>query len=320
MRKFIFVCLISSLAIAVKAQYIPAFHEHAIIKKDPGTEYWSKGNTLKHLEVSLTAGTSGVGLDVAVPLCRFIQVRLGYDYMPQFKKSFSMNLAGNGQAARQYNAQGNRIRTPFDNIQQYLLEQTGMEIDDHIMMTGKMNMHNAKLLVDIYPFKYNMHWHFTAGVYWGPGEFAQTENTADSEQTIVLMEEYNQTWEAADASDVIKGYGRLTLYPGDSGGKPYLAEPAADGSVKISVTSNAVKPYLGFGYTGRLVKTRDDWKVSAELGAMIWGGTPTQRLHDGTNLSKDITNIPGTFGNYVGIIKALKVYPVLSVRFAKTIF
>jgi hypothetical protein len=53
---------------------------------------------------------------------------------------------------------------------------------------------------------------------------------------------------------------------------------------------------------------------------MVWGGTPTQRMHDGTNLSKDVTNIPGALGDYVGVIKALKVYPVLSVRFAKTIF
>ena len=206
MRKFIFVCLIFGFAIAAKAQYIPAFQQHALIKKDPGTNYWSKGNTLKHLEISLTAGTSGVGLDIAVPLCSFMQVRLGYDYLPQFKKSFSMNLAGNGQSARQYNAQGNRVRTPFDNIQQYLLEQTGMEIDDHIMMTGKMTMHNAKLLVDIYPFKYNKHWHFTAGVYWGPDEFAKTESTDDSRKTIALMEYYNQAYAAADANDVIKSY------------------------------------------------------------------------------------------------------------------
>jgi hypothetical protein len=68
------------------------------------------------------------------------------------------------------------------------------------------------------------------------------------------------------------------------------------------------------------VKSRDDWKISAELGVMIWGGTPVQRLHDGTDMSKDLTNIPGAMGNVISFTKALKVYPVLSVRFAKTIF
>jgi hypothetical protein len=37
-------------------------------------------------------------------------------------------------------------------------------------------------------------------------------------------------------------------------------------------------------------------------------------------LSKDVTDIPGSLGDYVSVIKALKVYPVLSVRIAKTLF
>jgi len=90
--------------------------------------------------------------------------------------------------------------------------------------------------------------------------------------------------------------------------------------VSISVKSKAIKPYVGVGYTGRLTSSRDDWKVSAELGVMIWGGTPSQRMDDGMNLSKDVMNIPGTMGSCVRLIEALKVYPVLSVRFAKTLF
>jgi hypothetical protein len=320
MRKIIIACLTLCSAIAAEAQYIPAFQKEAVLIKDPGTHYWSRGNLFKHLEISLTAGTSGIGIDVAAPVCTFMQVRLGYDYMPHFKKTFRMNLAGGGQATRQYNAQGNRIKTPFDKIQQYMYEQTGMEIDDHIMLTGKLTMHNMKALVDIYPLPYDKHWHITAGFYWGPEEFAKAENASESERTLSLMADYNQAYAAADASDPIKGYGRLALYPGDTNGKPHEVDPAADGSVRISGKSNAIKPYLGVGYTGRLVGSRDDWKVSAELGVMVWGGTPTQRMHDGTNLSKDVTNIPGALGDYVGVIKALKVYPVLSVRFAKTIF
>ena len=320
MRKVIIACLTICSVITAEAQYIPAFQKDAVIRKDPGKDYWSKGNSFRHLEVSLTAGTSGVGLDLAMPICRIMQVRLGYDYMPQFKKSFTMNLAGGGQAARQYNAQGNRVKTPFDKIQQYMYEQSGMDIDDHIMMTGQLTMHNAKALLDIYPLKYNKHWHITAGVYWGPEEFAKNENSAESNKTLSLMTSYNIMYEKAEASDPIKGYGRLALYSGDKGGKPCEVDPADDGSVKISVKSNAVKPYFGFGYTGRLVGSRDDWKVSAELGVLFWGGTPSQRMHDGTNLSKDVTNIPGALGDYVSVINALKVYPLLNVRFAKTLF
>ena len=302
-----------------KAQYIPAFRTDTVIWKDPGTDYWKRGNSLKHLEVSLTLGTSGVGLDVALPLSQFVQIRLGYDYMPQFKKLLRMNLAGGGEAARQYDGQGNRVRTNFDKIQQYLYEETGMEIDDHILLTGQLNMHNLKALVDIYPFKYNKHWHFTAGVYYGPAQLAKADDATASQTTLSLMELYNLDYEKASSSDAIKSYGRLTLYPGDKNGMPCLVDPTDDGSVKISVKTSEIKPYIGVGYTGRLISSRDDWKVSAELGVWIWDGAPKQRMHDGTDLS-DLSNIYGTLGSCVSVFKALKVYPVLSVRFAKTIF
>jgi hypothetical protein len=319
MRKYIIACLILCSAITAEAQYIPAFQKDAIIRKDPGMSYWTKGNSFKHLELSLTLGTSGVGLDVAVPVSQIVQVRIGYDYMPQFKKQLRMNLAGGGEAARQYNGQGNRIKTKFDKIQQYLYEETGMEIDDHILLTGQLSMHNLKALVDVYPFKYNKHWHFTAGVYYGPAQVAKAEVADESVTTLSLMESYNREYEEASSSDAIKSYGRLSLYPGDKNRKPCLVDPADDGSVNISVKTNAVKPYLGVGYTGRLISSRDDWKVSAELGVWIWGGAPKQRMHDGTSLP-DLSNIPGALGDYVKVINYLKVYPVLNVRFAKTIF
>jgi hypothetical protein len=330
MRRFINICLALGFALTVNAQYIPAFPKAE--KKDPGTKYWSKGNLFRHLEVSLTVGTSGAGIDMAAPLCEFMQIRMGYDYMPQFSKSYNMNIAGGGQTARQYNDQGNRIRTPFDNIEQYMYEQTGSELQDHIVMNSKLNVHNMKFLIDIYPFKYNKHWHFTTGIYWGPEEFAKAENDPQSDKTISLMKEYNKSYEAARSDDPIKGYGKLNLYPGDYAedrtigliqhkkGDAYLTDPTEGGKVNIVTTTNAIKPYIGAGYTGRLVKSHDDWKISAELGVMIWGGTPVQRLHDGTDMSKDLTNIPGAMGNVISFTKALKVYPVLSVRFAKTIF
>ena len=180
-------------------------------------------------------------------------------------------------------------------------------------------MHNLKALVDVYPFKYNKHWHFTAGVYYGPAQVAKAEVADESVTTLSLMESYNREYEEASSSDAIKSYGRLSLYPGDKNRKPCLVDPADDGSVNISVKTNAVKPYLGVGYTGRLIRSRDDWKVSAELGVWIWGGAPKQRMHDGTSLP-DLSNIPGALGDYVKVINYLKVYPVLNVRFAKTFF
>jgi hypothetical protein len=77
---------------------------------------------------------------------------------------------------------------------------------------------------------------------------------------------------------------------------------------------------VGFGYGGRLMKKRDDWKVSFDCGVMFWGGTPDLYVHDGMNLTKDVENITGQVGTYVDLLKAFKVYPVLSFRLTKRIF
>lgn len=330
MRRLIITCLTLCTVFVADAQYIPAFKKKE--KKDPGTNYWSKGNLFRHLEVSLTAGTTGVGIDLAAPLCKFMQVRIGYDYMPQFSQTYNIYLAAGGQQTRQYDDKGNRISTPFDNIEQYMYEQTGAELDDYIVMKGKTSMHNMKFLIDIYPFKYNKHWHFTTGIYYGPAEFVKAENDPQSDKNIELINDYNKRYGSAGDDDAIKGYGKITLYPGDYAqnhiigltqyktGDPYLIDMPEDGKIEIRTKSNAIKPYIGFGYTGRLAKYRDDWKISAELGVMIWGGTPVQSLNESTNLSKDVIHIPGKMGKIVGVTEALKVFPVLSVRFAKTLF
>jgi len=88
----------------------------------------------------------------------------------------------------------------------------------------------------------------------------------------------------------------------------------------VRAKSNNFKPYLGFGYGGRLMKNRNDWQVSFDAGAMFWGGTPDLYTHDGTNLTKDVNHITGKVGDWVDFLGGIKVYPVLNVRFTKTIF
>ena len=319
-------------AALAEAQYIPAFRKDTVEVKDPGKEYWSKGNTFKHLELSVTLGTTGLGIDVAAPICDFLQVRLGYDYMLPFKRKFEMPLAGGGEAARVYDETGNRKVTKFNEIQNYIYDQSGYELEESIPMDAKITMNNLKLLFDIYPLAYNKHLHVTAGVYWGPSQFAKAEKGSGADVTLSYMASYNNQYEQAAADDPIKKYGRLDLYPGDydhdfvSGGTihkkgdPYLMQPADDGSVTIHSKSWSVKPYIGLGYTGRLIKKRDDWKISAQLGALIWGGTPLQQTQDGTDLSRLVCNIKGSLGHRIALIEALKVYPVLNVRIAKTLF
>lgn len=315
-----------------------------------GVSQWMKDNgVFQNLDVSLTAGTTGIGIDVASKIGNNVQLRAGYEYMPRFKKSIYFPVEVGGQPAVDYDDEGNRIETRFDRLSKMLTDLTGFKVEDEVEMVGKPTVNNFKFLVDVFPFK-NKHWHVTGGFYWGPSQFAYAENSTQAMTSLLAVSMYNQLYEKCvadlpiihiDGNDEdpdnpgldlflddayrqrIINYGRMGFRVGDkkSDGEPYVMEPdGASGMVKVRAKSNSFKPYLGFGYGGKLMKSRDDWKVSFDAGMMFWGGTPHLYTHDGTDLTHDVEHITGKVGDWVDLIGGIKVYPVLSVRFTKSIF
>jgi len=103
-------------------------------------------------------------------------------------------------------------------------------------------------------------------------------------------------------------------------GDPYRIVPDENSMVKAWAYANRIKPYLGFGYGGRLLKNNPHWEVSFDCGAMFWGGTPKVVTHDGTDLVNDVYNVRGKVGDYVHLIKKFKVFPVLNIRLTRRLF
>ena len=324
------------------------------------TNKTSEPGYFKHLDLSVNLGTSGIGFDLATPIGNYVQLRAGYEFMPHFNYSVDFPVEVGGEPAVKYDANGNRVESRFDRLAKNLKEVTGIDVDNHVEMVGNPTMNNFKLLVDVFPFKNNKHWHFTAGFYWGSSQFAKADNSVAAMTSLLAVDMYNHVYERVEnfwetgepimeitiggipyvvpelrpeqVQTVLK-YGRMGFQLGqykndiysESGllihqkGDPYEMEPGADHQVHIYAKSNSFKPYLGFGYGGRLVKGRDDWKVSFDAGLMFWGSVDLY-THDGTNLTKDVEGITGKVGDYVDFAKKLTVYPSVSVRFTKTLF
>ena len=99
-----------------------------------------------------------------------------------------------------------------------------------------------------------------------------------------------------------------------------MMEPDENGMAKATVKVNSFKPYLGIGYGGRLFKKSDKYHIAVDCGVLLWGGTPSIITHDGTDMVHDLENIKGKVGDYIDLLTAFKVYPVLNVRFTKSLF
>jgi hypothetical protein len=223
-------------------------------------------------------------------------------------------------------------------------------------MIGDPNFYNWSLLVDVRPFKNNKHWHFTAGFYLGPSTIAHAYNTTEDMPSLLAVGVYNRFYDYfaqeryldeplygdmfmdPEMGDVLKGklesFGRMGMELGtyrrdivnEKGevvhkkGDKYIMTPDENSMVKAELKTNMFKPYVGFGYGGRLIKNNDRAHISFDCGIMIWGGAPSLLTHDGTDLIHDVENVRGNVGDYVDILEHLKIFPTLNLRLSYRLF
>ena len=305
-----------------------------------------------HLDIALTAGTTGVGIEFASPIGDMVQLRTGFAYMPEFRPIMNFGV--------QIGDDPKQSDSKFKEMSGALEKITGHKVNNSVDMIGDPNFYNWSLLVDVRPFKNNKHWHFTAGFYLGPSVIANSYNTTEDMPSLMAVGIYNKLYnyfdnetyydeplfgEGNDAIfidpeigdklyDKLSNYGRMGMNMGiykkdiydqagnliHKKGDKYVMTPDENSMVKAELKANMFKPYIGFGYGGKLSKKNDRAYISFDCGVMSWGGTPNLITHDGTDLIHDVENIRGKIGDYVNFTSCMKVFPVLNLRISYRLF
>lgn len=317
MRRSLSLIALTFLCLSAQAQENP----HA--KSDDGY--------FKHLDAAITAGTTGIGVEVSTPMSKYARLRAGFSVMPRFTANVDFSVSGGRVDAET----GEWIESNFANLQSKLQSLTGLTVDNTVTMKGKPTFSNFNMLVDVMPFR-NKNWHLTAGFYWGSSKVAEAENISEDMPSLMAVQMFNNIREKVvndepiygniyidpDLGETIINYGEMGVHMGTykNSNTPYLVKPDENCMVKAKVYVNSFKPYLGFGYGGRLSKKNDRNYVSFDCGAMFWGGTPNIVTHDGTSLTNDVDMKEGDVKKWVDIIKVFKVYPVINIKFSHRIF
>lgn len=288
-----------------------------------------KHHVMDQLDVAFTLGTTGLGLEVKTPLTEWAALRLGFDGIPKFNMPLSFDVAT-------YSGETGEVNN-FEHVKDIMYDITGEEMDETVHMNAKPNIYNFKLLVDVYPFKNDRRWHFTAGLYFGSSVIGRAVNAKDETSSLVAMNLYNRIYDKMAASggeDPLFGdiyitpdtyekmmrYGRVGIHLGDyKDGTPYYMTPEANGTVSAVAYANRVKPYLGFGFASPVDKSRR-LNIGFDAGALFWGGSPDIILADGVNMTTQLKNVRGKVGRYADFVKAIKVYPSISFRISYTFF
>lgn len=309
---------------------------------------YTDNKIFNHLDIALTAGSSGLGFELASPIGNMVQLRTGFSFIPEIRPTMSFDV--------QVGDDPSTSESKFNQMSKVLEDIMGHEVDDHIDMIGDPNFYNWSLLVDVFPFKNNKNWHFTAGFYLGSSTVAESYNTTEDMTSLLAVDLYNnmydffveeQYWDKPIYDDVFldpeigdaaknkfKNYGRMGVNMGKytrditdkngniihRKGETYVMTPDENSMVRADLKVNMFKPYIGFGYGGRLVKGYDRAHISFDCGIMMWGGTPSLITHDGTDLINDVEDVPGKVGNYADFVSHLKIYPVLNLRLSYRLF
>lgn len=282
------------------------------------------------IEIAANIGTTGLGLEVASPITEWTKLRAGFDCMPHFTipMTFGMESYVDGQ-----------INNKFDKIQDIMYRMSGMTIDKEIKMDSKPTMTTFRLLVDVYPFKNNRHWHFTAGFFLGGNSVGKSINVMSEMPSLLALNMYDRLYKGItspdfkdqiidepifgdiyldpEVADVLQEkmleLGQLGVHVGDyKDGTPYMMMPDKDGTVSAKAKVNRFRPYIGFGYGGAL-SPDGKWQASFDAGVQFWGGVPKVTTHDGTVLN-DLINLRGKVGSYMDLMRAVPVYPTIDFR------
>ena len=307
-----------------------------VFGQQSNTESAADSKILNHMDIAVTGGSTGLGLDVSMPIGNSVTVRTGFTFVPSIFSDMTMGIQIGDDNLSQ--AEHNQ---KFDKMASFIEQYLGTKIDQNIQMRRMPNFNNFKLLVDVHPLR-NKNWFVTGGFYWGPSTIARAENAAIDGTSLVGVAMYNKFYDAAANDAPIYGdayldpelaakflnNGRMSVHLGDfkdkvdeNGNKVgYRLVPDENNMIKCKLNVNSFRPYLGFGYGGRIVKNSDMYHIYVSCGAMFWGGTPKFYTHDGVDLINDVENIGGSVGNNVKFFKQFKFFPVFELRLAHKIF
>jgi len=172
----------------------------------PADQPQQKSGLFKHLDLSLTAGTTGVGFDVATPISNIMQVRAGFAAMPHFDYDmhFGVQVGDDPTASKD----------KFKRLSGLLEDFTGYKVDNSVRMIGQPSFHHFSLMVDVMPFK-NKDWHLTAGVFVGPEKFAKAFNSTEDMPSLMAVGIYNTLYNKVANSPVLNDpnyFSSHTLY------------------------------------------------------------------------------------------------------------
>ena len=249
-------------------------------------------NMFNHMAFGITAGTPGVGLELAMPIGEYVQVRAGATYMP--KLTFGSELDYNYDGVDPLHGNKMKVKSTTDFF-------------------------NGKILFDLYPAP-SFPLHLTVGAYIG-GEKPFSIKNDGYEEKLKDVYYYNSSG----------GRNNDPYNPAVQSGEKHLEGPLLgdyvllpdnNGVIDAYIKTSLFKPYVGLGW-GKAVSDKGfDWML--EGGVMFWN-KPKVYCTTYTNGDMVEYELPALgekakSGGLIKVMSGIAVYPVINFRIGFNMF
>lgn len=187
--------------------------------------------------VGVHAGTTGIGVSAATPLCRHVYLRAGFATAPVSAKFTYDDFDFNG------------LLSGLPEV----LPSVADRLDDvELQLKGKLQMNSGHVLFDIVPFRRGASAFFlSAGLYFGSGKLVTVSGRFD-DATMKTLKDCGID---------------ITQVPIEIADVEVMTD--ADGSVCADLKVKSVKPYVGLGFGRPIPRGRVGFRF--ELGALFHG-------------------------------------------------
>ena len=285
-----------------------------------------------HIDGAFTAGTTGLGIDLAFPLKDWGRLRIGGVWKPRGHYSDTYVVHMDNPEA--YWGQFSALVSTF----------VGVKPEKYIEMEGKSSMNHFKMLVDLFPIKNHRNFHVTIGFFWGTSNYVTATSTPISGNTIAAIKTFNTLRQKAINNEDIdlsfigintksenlqeireKLYrkiieiGEVGIPLGertDENGETHVVNATINDKdvIEVKAEVNSFKPYIGAGYEIPITKDKRTM-IGIDAGILIWGGKPKVKAFEG------LSNVAGN--NTAGYLRSADKYPVYpeaSIRISQRIW
>lgn len=188
---FTLMAILPAVSLAQRADSASS-HRPVVLSED-----WRLFN---HLDLGITAGVSGLGIDLEAPISEQFKVRAGLSYMPDVETRGKFEIiVGKKKEEPAWDAEGNRT-DKLGRIIKMMSDFTGYQVDENADAELHASFYNAKLILDWYPTP-QRDWHFSAGFYLGNRHIGYAQNYAEEMPSLLAVGMYNMMYDKAIVDD-----------------------------------------------------------------------------------------------------------------------